>query len=117
MKKIIAICLTLLFFISCNRNDEKKIIITKFENIFVDSIVPIKNKTYTSYNLFIKGYANDSIEVRKSKSKNDNSYSYFYKGDIDIRLDSDYYGENVQYFYFNPYKATEGRLEITYSLD
>lgn len=106
------------FLLACNRTDRKKIIITNFDEEFVDSLIPYKEnffRHYAMYNVYINGYVNDSIEVKKGLQAN--YPSIFLKDSIKIRLHSDYYGEKTSYLYFNPYKATEGRLEIRYSLD
>ncbi len=72
---------------------------------------------YAMQNTYIKGYTNDSIQIRFSLDEHDETYSFYFKDSIDTRLYFDYYGGSKRYFYFNPYKATKGKLEIKYSLD
>ncbi len=118
MKRILILFIVLIF-ISCNRKDRKKVTITKFDKIIIDSLEPYKNKVlgYALHNIWIEGYTNDSIKIRVSKNPDDNSYSFYYKGKIKKRLSFDYYGEYKRYFYFDPYKATEGKITIKYELN
>jgi hypothetical protein len=95
-------------------------VITDFENVLIDSLVPYESSFFNSYamqNIFIKGYVNDSIKINFGRISGDPKYSYFLKDSIDTRLYRDYYGGYTGYFYFDPYKATEGKLEIRHSLD
>jgi hypothetical protein len=110
MKNIIYIVLISLLF-SCVRHDKNKLIITEFNDKIVDTLHPY-NKSYTAYNINIKGYVNDSIRIGFGPD----SYSFYFKGEIDKKLIFDYYGQFERLFIFDPYKATEGRLEIKYGL-
>jgi len=110
MKKYICIVL-ILFLSSCVRNDRNKLIITEFNKKIVDTLHPY-NKSYTAYNINIKGYINDSIRIGFGPD----SYSFYFVGEIDEKLIFDYYGQFERLFIFDPYKATEGRLEIKYGL-
>lgn len=117
---ITLLILVILILTSCNDDTYRKgVIITDFNSTFIDSLTPDKKRiqSYTTYNVILKGKVNDTIEIRLSKNKGDVSNSFYYSGEIDSRIHDDYYGEEVRYIYFNPYKASKGQLEINYRLE
>lgn len=118
MKKLYLTILIISLFFSCSRKDRKKITLTEFDTVFIDSLEPKENNVfrYAMYNVWIEGYVNDSIRIRLSLDPSDDSYWFHFQGNIKERLYTDYYGDFKRYIYFDPYKATEGKLEIKYGL-
>jgi hypothetical protein len=111
--KLIAI---LMLLSSCgNTTDNKKITIEDFDEKFTDSLTPISGKSYAVYYIKIKGTSNDTIRITASKPE-DSSYYYYLNGDFEKEIIMDYYGGSNQYITFDPYKATEGKVELTYRL-
>lgn len=101
--------------VSCGeREDRKLIIITDFNKSFSDTLYPNKNSTYTMMNIWVKGFVNDTILI-KLRSK-DSKPILKLKGEINERWYTDYYGGGERIVIFEPYKATEGKLEIKYGL-
>lgn len=102
----------LLTTFSCSKVS-KNININEFNKAIKDSLTPIENVSYTSYIIRIKGHANDSSYIKPC----DSCYKFYVSGDsIDEKLIFDYYGEFKVRFEFNPYKATEGKLDIEISI-
>lgn len=97
-------------FISCNK-DYRKFTVTDFSKVRVDTLVPYKNKTYVSFIIKVKGFSDDTIKIKR-----DGYYDIKFSGEVDTLLNSDYYGTHDVICIFDPYKATEGELEIEYSL-
>lgn len=118
MKKfqiLVSLILSILFLSSCSEsNDRKEIKITDFQEKFQDSLVP-NDRSYSTYYIRVRGYANDSIKIIPGQ-EGDGTYSFYYNGNIDEELRMDYYGTYTQHFTFDPYKATEGELNIEYKL-
>jgi hypothetical protein len=102
-----------LIFLSCNR-DNKKIKITDFSKPQKIKVKPYKNYPYTMMNISVKGYANDTILI-KLDSKNSLPILKLV-GNINERWNTDYYGEGERMLIFEPYKATEGKLQIDFGL-
>ncbi len=114
MKKTLII--VILFLTSCN-GEEKTIVLTDFNTVFYDSLVPKNNniyKSYTSYTIKIKGFVNDSVKFKFYNGKD--ATPFFFNGNIDERFMFDYYGRSTEHIFFDPYKATEGKLDIKYGL-
>ena len=65
-------------------------------------------------NVFVKGYVNDTILIRLGSMEGTPILRL--KGRLDERWFTDYYGEGPQTFIFDPYKATDGCLEIRFTL-
>lgn len=106
----------LIFLISCgNTTDKKKITINNFSEKFIDSLIPIPDKSYAVYYIKIEGTSNDTIRISPSKSK-DPKHSYYLIGDFEKEIRLDYYGGSKQYITFDPYKATKGKVKLTYAL-
>jgi len=59
-------------------------------------------------NIWIKGYANDTILIKLNSV--DSKPIMKLKGEIDERWYTDYYGEGNKIIIFEPYKATKGKL-------
>ena len=113
--RIIQLLFAVLLFAgnSCSKVD-KKISVKEFNKTIIDSLIPKKNGSYTSYIIRIKGHTNDSIYLKPCES----CYRFFVTGNaIDEKLIFDYYGEFKQTFEFNPYKATAGELDIEFSIE
>ena len=106
----------LIFLISCgNSTDNKKITIDNFDEKFIDSLIPIPDKSYAVYYIKIEGTSNDTIRISLSKSE-DSKHYYYLIGDFKKEIRLDYYGGSVEYITFDPYKATKGKVKLTYQL-
>ena len=117
MKKAFIFFLSTLLLASCTRNNRKQIVISKFTERFVDSLTPSKKMVksgYVSYTVEIKGYVNDSVKFNLYDGEE--SSSFYLKGNINNKFIDEYSGCCPRYLFFDPYKATEGELEIKYGL-
>lgn len=65
-------------------------------------------------NLWLKGQVNDTIKIKLGSA--DNEPILKLSGKIEERWYTDYYGEGPRTIIIDPYKATEGMLEIDFSL-
>jgi hypothetical protein len=108
------IAITLLLISCGNSTDSKKITIDNFNEKFVDSLIPIPNKSYFVYYIKIEGTSNDTIRISPSKADDPKDYYYYLTGDFKKEIRSDYYGGAPEYITFDPYKATKGKFKITY---
>ena len=111
MKRVVFIFLTLILMTSCDRTDKKKFIVTDFSKKRIDTLIPYKDKSYAVFFIEVKGFSNDSIKIKRK-----DHYDIKLIGDIDTIVRYDYYGGNNVIVEFDPYKATEGNLEIEYNL-
>jgi hypothetical protein len=101
--------------VSCGeREDRKSITITDFSKSFSDTLYPNENSTYAMMNIWVRGFVNDTILI-KLYSK-DSEPILKLKGEINERWYTDYYGGGERIVIFEPYKATEGKLELKYGL-
>lgn len=101
--------------LSCiEREDRKSITITDFSKSFSDTLYPNENSTYAMMNIWVRGFVNDTILI-KLHSK-DSEPILKLKGEINERWYTDYYGEGERIVIFEPYKATNGELEIKVKL-
>ena len=105
--------LFVLIICSCSKNttDYKKIVITDFSTIRLDTLKPKKNKTYFSYFIKVKGVSNDTIKISRK-----GFYEIKLTGKIDTIINGDYYGDYEVIWIFNPYKSIKGNIEIEYGL-
>ncbi|WP_298248420.1 hypothetical protein [uncultured Christiangramia sp.] len=113
------ILLTLITFLSsCDSSTDKKTAkIDNFDKVFIDSLVPIAGKNYSVFYTKIKGHSNDSIRLNISSDNNeDEKFDYYFIGDFEEEIRIDYYGESKKYIMLDPYKATDGKLELDYQL-
>ena len=97
---------------SCNKDNET-LIISDFTEIKEINLKPNKYKLYSMKNIWVKGYVNDTILIRLN---NEDKPIMKLSGKIDKRWYTDYYGEGEETLIFDPYKATEGELEIIFEL-
>lgn len=111
--KIKLLFISILIFVSCNskNSDYKRFKVIDFSKKRIDTLKPIKNKSYVAYYIKVKGFTNDTVRIT-SKS----FYDIKLTGKIDTVISSDYYGEDMIILSFEPYKAKKGKLEIEYSL-
>lgn len=107
--KFIILFVSLTIVMSCGRDDEK-IIIKDFSSSKEIVLKPYKGYPYAMMNIWIKGYVNDTILIKLHSIESEPIMKL--KGDIDERWYTDYYGEGERIIIFEPYKATEGELEI-----
>jgi len=115
-KNYIQLIAILIFLISCgNSPDSKKVTIDNFNEKFVDSLIPIPDKSYNVYYIKIQGSSNDTIRISPSKSKDPKHY-YYLIGNFKKEIRLDYYGGSIEYITFDPYKATKGKVKLTYQL-
>ena len=108
----------ILFFLfitlySCDK-DEAKLKITDFSETRTITLEPYKNYPYALMNIWVRGFVNDTILI-KLHSK-DSEPILKLKGEINERWYTDYYGEGERIVIFEPYKATNGELEIKVKL-
>lgn len=113
MKKLL-IPILLLMLISCGKDDET-LHITDFTEPRTVYLEPYDNLSYAMMNIWVKGYVNDTVLV-KLHSK-DSEPILKLSGNIDMRWHMDYYGGRNKIIIFEPYKATEGNLELKCSLN
>lgn len=100
--------------LSCNK-DKKSITVTDFTKVYTDSISP-DDKSYSGYTTYyveIKGEVNDSVIFKFARKE---GLPFYFKGVIDEKLSFDYYGGHPCFIKFNPYKASKGKLKISYEL-
>lgn len=113
------ILLTLIFLLSsCDTSaDKKNAKFDNFDKIFIDSLVPMADKNYSVFYVKIKGNSNDSIRLNISSDHNENEkLDYYFIGDFEKEIRLDYYGESKKYIKLDPYKATDGKLELDYQI-
>lgn len=111
--KIIYVLFFVLLIFGCNK-DYEKLIITNFSETKTVTLTPKKFFPYAMLKVRIKGFCNDTIRFNNNQYGNS---SYFLMGKIDtLLIQTDYYGEKPVTFIFDPYKATEGNLEIEMKL-
>ncbi|MFS4456721.1 hypothetical protein [Maribacter sp. 2304DJ31-5] len=114
MKERSAMLFIILLVISCaNKHirDYKKITIIDFSKKRIDTLRPHEDKTYHAYFVKVNGETNDSIKIER-----EGHYNIILSGKIDTILNGDFYGAEDVIWVFNPYKATNGKLEIEYGL-
>lgn len=114
MKKLLSILFILSICLSsCNR-DKIKLNITDFSKTKTVTLKPYKWYPYAMLKIRVKGYTNDTIRLNYNLYGNTN---FYVSGDIDTLLvQTDYYGEGPVTLTFDPYKATDGKLEIDFGL-
>ena len=112
MKKIFYYILAAFFVISCNRKETIVHVVTDFNGRISDSILPQKNKSYTTKYIKIKGTCDDSVRISFG-----NNYFFYFKGkDTEKFINADFYGEGTAHFIFDPYKAKSGNLKIEFAI-
>ncbi|MCM4159140.1 hypothetical protein FHG64_09120 [Antarcticibacterium flavum] len=117
-KKYLKLLTLLILFNSCgNTQDRKKATIENFKEPFVDSLIPLPEKAYFVFYTKIKGYSNDTIRLNiSSHESKESNLNYYFIGDFENEIRLDYYGESNKYITLYPYKATEGKIKLTYQL-
>jgi len=108
MKNFILITLLVTIF-SCN-TIERESKITDFENKYEDTLKPKKNCSYTAARYWIIGEVNDTIKVSFHGSEK------YYFGKFQYDFFTDYYGMIDVEFKIDPYKATDGKIEVKYGI-
>jgi hypothetical protein len=117
-KKYLKLLTLLILLNSCgNSQDSKKATIENFNEPFVDSLIPIPDKHYSVFYTKIIGNSNDTIRLNISSNRTqDSNRDYYFIGDFEEEIRLDYYGESNKYITLDPYKATEGKVKLTYRL-
>ncbi|MBJ7882788.1 hypothetical protein [Gelidibacter salicanalis] len=110
MRKLKSLIWTLLILLSSCGQDNKILIIDDFTDSKIIVLKPYKNYPYAMMNIWVKGYTNDTILI-KLDSK-DSKPILKLSGDIDERWYTDYYGEGKRIIIFEPYKASDGKIEL-----
>ena len=105
--------LTSLILLCCNK-DERKIIITDFSKPQSFSVEPYVFYPYSMMNITINGFTNDTIKIRLGSNQSEPIMEL--TGKIKEKWHTDYYGEGPRTIIFDPYLATDGELEIEFSL-
>lgn len=105
------IILIVVSFFSCN-TVEREVVISQFNETFIDTIRPIGEKGYSTMKLQINGEVNDSVVIFFQGTP-----KYYIGSFSDERL-GDFYGGNESYLEIKvePYKATKGSLELKYGI-
>lgn len=111
MKKYLILTL-ILVLISCKKNQTITHEIISFDKQINDTINPIKGENYGAKFIHVNGYVDDSIYVSFGKNYN----KLYLSKEIDTTFSTDYYGEGKAFFEFNPYKARQGNLKISFSI-
>lgn len=106
---ILLISLSIFSLISCSKN-ERKILIDDFTKKITDTLVPQEEKAFGAVVYIIKGHSTDTIIVTFNGVKK----QFFGKFDYKFRMD--YYGGIDVDFEFDPYRATDGRIDIKYGI-
>jgi len=108
-----AILLSVVLFSACNK-DKANLKITDFSKKQTVVLKPYKFYPYAMLKIRVKGFVNDTVKINYDLYGNSN---FYLNGKIDtILVSTDYYGETPVTLTFNPYKATEGELEINIKL-
>ncbi|TXE08968.1 hypothetical protein ES711_03265 [Gelidibacter salicanalis] len=110
MKKINSLTWFFLILLSSCNKDEKSLFIEDFTVSKEIVLEPYKNYPYSMMNVWIKGYSNDTILIKLHSQ--DSEPILRLSGDIDERWYTDYYDEGNRIIIFEPYKATNGKIEI-----
>ncbi|PWI29878.1 hypothetical protein DI383_08980 [Flavobacteriaceae bacterium LYZ1037] len=103
------ILLSIFLLISCSKN-EKELLIDDFSKKISDTLVPIEGRAYGAVVYEIKGDSNDTISVTFNGVKK----QFFGKFEYKFRMD--YYGGMNVGFEFDPYRATNGKIDIRYGI-
>lgn len=103
----------IILFSSClsKTKDYRKFTVVDFSKKRIDTLIPYKNKTYVSFVIKVKGYTNDTVKIKRI-----GYFDIILSGQLDTIINYDYYGSHNIKCVFDPYKATEGKLKIEYSL-
>ncbi len=99
--------------VSCS-DDEKEITITDFTKSRSITVSPYKSYPYSMMNIWIKGKTNDTILVKLHAT--DSQPILKLSGEFKERWYTDYYGEGPRTLIFEPYRATEGEVNIKIKL-
>lgn len=111
---IIIICSIIGYGLFIYSGDREKLTITDFSTPKEITLKPYKYKIYAMKNIKIKGYTNDTMLIYLHSVKGKPLMKLI--GKVEEHWYSDYYGEGPVKLIFDPYKATEGELEIDFSL-
>ena len=114
MKKLLFTAIALFLMGSCNK-DKAKFIVEDFSETRTVTLSPYRMVPYAMMNVWVEGYTNDTILIYLHST--DGKPILQLRGVIKERWYTDYYGEGERTFIFDPYEATEGELEIRFSLD
>ncbi|MEP6260331.1 MAG: hypothetical protein ABJ092_02045 [Gillisia sp.] len=98
--------------LSCSRKDRVFITITEFSKSQTVVVEPYGVIPYSMVNIKVKGYVNDTIKIIQGPGLFD---IYLY-GELDTIRKIEYYGEGPRTFIIDPYKGSEGKLEIEFNL-
>lgn len=113
MKKLFLLYALFYLFISCGKDDQTHQI-TDFTKPISITVEPYEDYPYAMMNIWIKGNVNDTILIKLHSKESQPILKL--SGDIKERWYTDYYGGGKRTVIFEPYKATEGNLEIQVAL-
>lgn len=102
-------CLLISSCSSYDKRDHISFTVEDFNEVREDTLVPNDHGEYLSFNIQVKGHVNDT-----SKIEIDGHFDLNLYGEIDTIIKNDYYGTETKIITFNPYRATNGNLEIRY---
>ena len=114
MKNLIYVIICLLLILTSCSKDKERLKIVDFSKSQTIKVTPYKNYPYSMMNIWVKGYANDTIIIRLNSK--DSEPILKLKGKINERWYTDYYGEGERILIFEPYRANNGELEIKIEL-
>ena len=115
LKQLCTLILPCLIFYSCCHQDKAKLEITDFSKTRTVFVKPCDNDSYAMMNVWINGQTNDTILIKLGTEESLPILKL--SGKIKERWYMDYYGGFDQTLIFDPYKATQGNLEIRFELN
>lgn len=100
-----------LLIISCEK-DRAEIEVTDFTKKQTIRLEPYSLMPYSMINIHVTGYVNDTIKIIQEPP----FYDIKLVGELDTVRKIEYYGEGNKTFVFDPYRATNGKLNIKIKL-
>lgn len=97
--------------LSCSRKDRVFITITDFSKTQTVVVEPYGIIPYSMANIKVKGYVNDTIKIIQGSGL----FDIYLFGELDTIRKIEYYGEGPRTFIIDPYKASEGKLEMEFN--
>jgi len=106
---LLFLIITLATLNSCYQNTQE-IVITDFSHSVIDTLRPFKKAPYTAALMEIEGHSNDTVIISFYNFKRK------FSGNFKKSVNMDYYGLMNVEFKFDPYKATNEEIKISYSI-
>lgn len=115
LKHFCTLILPFIIFHSCCYQDKAKLEVFNFSETRTVGVKPCENDSYAMMNVWINGQTNDTILIKLDTKESLPILKL--SGKINERWYTDYYGGIDQMLIFDPYKATQGNLEIRFELN